>query len=362
MLIWTRLPAVCRWVPPITAFLPPLAFASLVATLGIAGGVGGERSLAAGSVAGGMLLLGSALWRAVRTHRCRCREANEHVEARRESAIRRFWQASADFSKGAWARREVTSLLFLCQNLDLEQPLGEGLAKRLRFATANLRGRVLERLADVVSSAREAGLSEDLSQQLFAAWNLLDQRLSECLCRAGEPPHLDTKVLASALGQIIERTEELREEIRPRIAADLAPTLRWLVQAEHGTRLEAGGIEFQLDGSDGRSRIAVRPFDLVACLTQLLGLIFRRGQIEGPLAITGADEGESYRLYLDWRVRDRWHVEPATLLEALRPLTQYGARLSVEEDLEGERMRLEARFPRLGEGALPREFPQAGSA
>ncbi len=360
MLIWMKMPHAGGWDLPevigaLARFTGEMGVGLLVGALCLVGRFTLVESLGLACLVTIVAVLGRLLVESIMERRSRAHEQLDHDEARIETALRSFWQSSADFEGNAWARTDLESLSFLCANLDSSQPLSERLSSRLRTAGSAVLGGVLDRAADVVVSAGDSGLSQEQVGAIDSLNTELASALEKASFHAGELPReawTESGRLAHELG---ERIAEMRDQVRPRVVADLPPILRWLLSSEFAPKLEAGAIELDLDEETGAGKVAVRPFDFVNGITKLLKLVFRRGQVGGTLCIEGRSEEEHYLLHLHWPVKDRWRLEPAALFEAIRPLSYYDARLAVEEDLESGRLNIEAWFPQIRRdgGAAP---------
>ncbi len=313
-------------------------------------------ALGIGLVGGGSLATAIPLRRLIARKEPSRRSTEQRLQ---DVAIRRFWQASGDFEANAWAGQDLETLRLLALNVSEGTELKDRLAERLRSVISTVLAGVLDRAHDVVVSARESELDAESSERLAEASRVLAERLEGVSLRAGEPLELDTRSVAAASEVVLVETAALREKLRPRIAADVPPIVRWLVRSRHRVELDAGALELELESLGDIGPVAVRPLDLIAVLDDLLGTIFARGQVAGPVQVSGEDHGEQLRLVVSWAVRDRWHLEPAQLLEPLRPLSFYGAQLAVEEDLEVGAIALEAWLPRVGATTAPPAKEQA---
>lgn len=294
------------------------------------------------------VLISAAAWRALRARRRQGDEVERLRKARRETAVRRLWRAGGDFVAGAWGRGDLETLRLLSLNIQRGQPLSDRVAGRFRAAISSILAGALDRLSEVAAAAREAQLSLETCDRLDRGLAVLVSYLEQARCHAGEPAVLESRGVAEAISTILAACDDLREELRPRIAADTVPMLRWIIRAKHALRWEAGGILLEdAESAADSPRVAVRPLDLARALESLLETIFHKGQLAGRLEILQQLEPGELTLRFAWPVRDRWHLEPSALFEPLRPLTFYGARFEIGEQLDVGRAHVDLVLPRV---------------
>lgn len=292
--------------------------------------------------------LGAISHRARRSLRSRSdnRAARDH---RRDAAVRILWAASGDFLASGWGRSELESLRLLALNLPAGHAPGPRLADRLRNAASTVLSGVLDRLNDVVLTAREIDLEPAAVNRLEAAIRVLAAELEDSTFRAGQAIRFRPDSVATAASQAVAACGALRDALRPWIVSDVPAIVDWLVQTRHGVRISSGELIVDLDLRPGESRVAVRPLDLAQALDELLDGVFGRGRATGPVRLAGRLVDQGVVLTIGWAVDDRFRLDPRAVTEPLRVLSSYGARLALEEDAERGSVRLVAELPSASE-------------
>ncbi len=322
-----------------------------------------EPGVAVGWMAFGALLLGLTvlppLSRWLEQRRSDRDELEALRRARRRTALRRFWRVALDFQPAAWGRSELQALHFVCLNTENSRPLGERMARRLRETLSAVLAGSYCRLEELVEAAEEAGLDGVTCRTMAVELSALASRLDRSTCQPGRLPVLEGKAIAAHVSVLLEATDRLTEKVRPRIAADLLPMLRWLLAA----RFPPGAVDIETDeGDEERTRVAVRPLDLAGALEGLLARILRRGQLAGVVTVDSRVGAQIVEISIRWPVRDRWHLEPAVLLEPLAVLSAYGGEYLMREELDSAVAVVEVRLPRVAPVGSDQAFECLDSA
>ncbi len=328
--------------------LPAIAIAVVfgASLIAIVADLGTWSALALG-VATGFSAAGAITLVRDRRERAR-RHAEEETEraVRREAAFRLFWEASTDFMADGWGRSELEALRLVCHNLPRAEPLGERLARRLREASSSVLAGVIDRLGDVALTARDIDASARHIGELERATGTLVEELEGAICQPGAPPPFDPARLADAVDRALGHVEALREDVRPRIVSDLGAIVAWLTRsAALSERVRSGQIRIATTAGVGPARVAVRPGDLSQALDELLGKIFAQGQVSGTVEVQVLQGSEHTRLAVVWPIRNRFRLDPGSLVRPLRVLTAYGATITLDESLENGTITLEATLP-----------------
>lgn len=308
--------------------------------------LGTGSALGVGLVSGTLVAAGIAFARETKERRAHFERESDAREARREAAFRLFWEASADFEANGWARGDLDTLRMVCRNISPGEELGDRVARRLREAVSNVLAGVIDRLGDVVVTARDIGASPRVIGELERAGGDLVRELEGASFVAGQRPLFDAHQVARAADRALEICASLREAVRPRIVSDLGAIVTWIGNARQAARLGAGELRLKSVLEVGTARVAVRPLDLSEALDALIGRIFAQGQIDGPLDVEVSEAGDATCVTLTWPIRNRFRVDPAGLLRPLRVLSAYGAQVELDEDLEQGVLTLVARLPR----------------
>lgn len=322
--------------------LLPAATLVLVAgvSLGVAGaGLGSAAALLTG-VAAGMVAGGVLTWlrerRAAREAEMAERAA---AEARREASWRLFWEASSDVRPGAWGRRDLETLRLLVLNTGKGEIPGPRLAARLRDATSRVLAGAVDRLGDLLVTARQLAPQHRALERLEEAILALVGQLEGAACLPGEPVPFDPDAVAHACTLALEAVDLLRRDLGSRVVADLRAVLGWLAREHHGAEVARGEIVFPGPGGpeapagSGRLLVVARPPDLVAGLDEALDRALSYGEPVGPVRV-GLEETPDGRavVTIGWQTADRLAVEPRKVLQPLLLLRAYGAEVRVEED------------------------------
>jgi len=328
--------------------LLPVATLVLVAgiSLGVAGaGLGSATALLTG-VAAGMVAGGVLTWF---RERQAAREAEmaerAAAEARREASWRLFWEASSDVRPGAWGRRDLETLRLLVLNVAEGEVPGTRLAARLRDAISRVLAGAIDRLGDLLVTARQLAPEHRALERLEEAILALVEELEGAACLPGEPVPFDPQVVARACTLALDAADLLRRDLGRRVVADLRAVLGWLARERHGAEVASGAIVFPGPGGpeappgSGRLLVVARPPDLVSGFDEALGRIFAWGEPVGPVRI-GLEETREGRalVTIGWRTADRLAVEPRKVLQPLLLLRAYGADVRVEENPREDRI------------------------
>lgn len=283
-------------------------------------------------------------------HRARRRARAEDELARRmrrESAFRLFWVASGDFAPGGWGRRDLDALRLICRNLEPGAPVGERVARRLGRNATEVLSRVVDRLYDVASTAREIEASRDLVVRLERATREMVRELEASAGVSGPLFAGDPRGVAAASDEAVAVCEELRESVRPRIVSDLGAVVAALGRSTLAARLAAGQLRIDTGSLDrGAARVAVRPSDLSEALGDLLGTVFRLGELEGPVDVRVRHDEQCARIVVTLPVRHRFSLDASALLQPLRALTAYGVTVTLDEEVEEGVVVLDTSIPR----------------
>lgn len=277
--------------------------------------------------------------------RSRRHEDDEARRARREAAVRILWAASGDFLAAGWGRNDLERLRLLALNVTEGQVLGPRMAERLRAAAHAVTGSVVDRLGDVVVTAREAGFDGACIGRLEASVRVLVSELERGEIRSGAPVAFRPQALAAAAGRAVEGCAELREDLRPHVISEVHAVMRWLADGRQRARVGSGELLIDLSGIPAGTRVAARPSDLTQALDELVGALFARGPVPGPVRLSCRLAGRDALLSLTWPGRERFQADPRVLAEPLRVLTSYGARITLSEHAPDGMVGLEAALP-----------------
>ncbi len=264
--------------------------------------------------------------------------------ARRDAAVRILWAASGDFLSAGWGRNDLESLRLLALNLDKGQVLGPRLAARLRTAVTAVLSGVLDRLQDVVVTAREVELAPRTVGRLEAAIRVLTTELEDAGCKPGSAVPFRPAAVAHAATQAVESCAALRDALRPHMVSDPAEVLRALAGTRHAARLASGELILDLAAMID-ARVAARAPDLAGAFDELLRRVFDTGRAVGPVRVGGRVSGPDVVLSISWTVPGPEPPDPRWLTESLRVLSPYGARLGLKDALEDGVVRIEAVLP-----------------
>ncbi len=347
-------PLPLRRLGPLTGFV--VAVTAALVALGVGGG-----ALPAALASVLAALATSSAVAGLRRVRLRRRNRTEEEQARRarhEGAVRILWAASGDFLAAGWGRNDLERLRLLAMNLAEGQPLGPRLAERLRAAASAVMGSVVDRLGDVVLTAREAELDSAGVLRLEAAIRVLVRELDGVTFHPGMVVRFRPQAVARAAGQAVDACAALRESLRPGIASDVAAVVRALAEDRHRARVASGDLLIDLSGLPAGTRVEARPADLARALDELLERVFRGGPVGGPVRLACRATAADVALALSWPGRDRFQVDARAVTESLRLLCSYGARLAIAES-ESE-VRVEAVLPAVA--PVVTTAPAVGSA
>lgn len=325
-----------------------LLAAPLASTLARA--LGPWRASAGLLVAVAAIALGGLVARGRRAARRRQEADRAARRARGEDALRLLRGALADFDPDRWGRRALGTLRLLALNLAPRQDLGPRLAERLAFAVSAVRWGVLDRLNDVLLMANEAELARPAQGRLRAAALSLSAELDGAVCAAGAPLPFHPAAVALACAQAADACDELRGALSPALVADLARILE--VLAAPG-RVPSGPPRWTLTRRPqaGAATVAVRGADLARALAGLAAHAVEIGV--GPIEVAvEASAGEAV-VSMRWSAAAGRRVDPRNVIDVLRPLSSYGARIVVEETPPDGGVRVDLFLPSAASRAIP---------
>ncbi len=315
----------------------------------------------------GIALAGIAGW-AIRRVRSRSRIRKQRQEenaalyrARMEDSLRLFWEASRDFVPGAWGRRDLETLRLLCLNLEEGEVLGARVSERLRAISSAYLSGTVDRLADVVTTSRLVRLDLEQSARLERAAAYLTAALEESTFRSGEAVSIFPQDVAEHARTILDTSLHLREQLVPRVVADLPAILSWLVAAKYQDRVSEDKLSVEIDDLAGVGRVVMRPFDLSRVLDDLLVKVFAHGRVDGKVEIRGSRRQVRVDLAISWHVDDRFRFYPGALLEASRIIGCYEGIMDLTEDPENSAVSLILSLPACTE-VSGRSWPRASGS
>ncbi|RMF72170.1 MAG: hypothetical protein D6738_12000 [Acidobacteria bacterium] len=292
----------------------------------------------------GLALALVLLWareRRRRALRAQAREAER--QRRREASWRVYWQAAADLAPDGWARRDLEALRLVARNLRPGEPLGDRMARRVREATSAVLARVLDRMTDLVVAGRRIGAPEDRLEAFRTAGELLAGELEEARAAEGEPPPFDPEAVVRVVDSTAALADELREAVRSEIVVDVVGLAERLVgEARRAFRRE---LRLHLAENARRIPVAVRGSDLEQAVDALLARLLASSHVVGPVELEIHHRGTDAHLRIGWRTDDRLRLDPERIVAPLRALAGYGATITVDEDLDAERVSVELRLP-----------------
>lgn len=263
----------------------------------------------------------------------------------RETRIRQAWEASREFLSAAWGRNDLETLRLLCLNLGPDQILRVRLAERLKSAISAVLGPVTERLEALAKASADIGLRPADIQRLAESLRILEGELAGVVCRPGQPIPFDGLLVARAAGEAVAACDELRESMKPLLVSDLLRLVRSYLHGVHPEKIQRGDLLLNTTECPDPLFVAARTFDLAQSIGPLLERVLTANRLRGPVRLSLTSDDEYGHLVLNWSVVDRFHLDPSRLLEPLRVLAAYGARMVWNEDPENSAASLECWLP-----------------
>jgi hypothetical protein len=251
-------------------------------------------------------------------------------ERQRIGTMRRLWRAVEEFSPGGWGHEHLSSLSLLAANVrqdgrPLPWPALDGLARRVAVA----RLAVIDRFGDVAIELRRSGRADEAlrAERLGSRMEQALRGVSEAIGRGGAG--LDGAAeLAAACRDALDLAGQVRSGLVGRVAVDLVPLVRWLVDERLGGRPGSERLDVDLSRlEDGGTPCVVLAgvLDLAEGLEAALSALLARGTRVAGGVMSVRPEQDSVALRLDWRLGSSGADPSEAVVSALVPLEAYGA-------------------------------------